>query len=223
MKLIGISKTIGLILTLIPLSVLAVPTTDQRRFVETDTTTIDTVTRLQWMDVHLTSGLSYYDVLEQTKPSGHYDGYRFATGAEITELFSVFDIPDFHEPYAADRAMKFMEMFGSTEAYNLLPEYGYGLSLTGFAEAGDWLEQEYPGVPTYGVSADYLPNGYNSVTVQRAQTSYNPALSYKGFGSFLVHEGSLMVPEINGASAPLALGLLVLTVLARWERRKRIS
>ncbi len=50
--------------------------------------TQDTATGLDWLDLTASGGISYDDITLQFAPSGTYDGWRHATGAEVSGLFT---------------------------------------------------------------------------------------------------------------------------------------
>lgn len=56
----------------------------------TDTITRDTDTGLDWLDVTVTRGLSYNQVTAQMGAGGIYEGWRYATMAELDTLISNF-------------------------------------------------------------------------------------------------------------------------------------
>ncbi len=224
MKRISFFKTIGIVLTWIPLSAFAIPAIDLSRFVESRTTTLDTGTGLEWLDLAQTTGDSYFNVVNRTRPGEQYEGYRYATSDEVSELFDVFQLPFFTSWENAELADLFAELFGITYIY--VPPGG-GVTNTfsrGFVEPGAALEYETPMVPSYGISVIHRDSGSSTVTVQRGSTVYNAALSHHGFASFLVkdHGKPHVVPEIDAGPAPIALSVLLLTVLIRRERRRRV-
>ena len=80
----AISKLLPLVASLMLFGALpsqAVPLEDQGIH------TYDPNTGLQWRDVNDTQGLSYADVSAELGVGGAYEGYRYATGAEIGQLF----------------------------------------------------------------------------------------------------------------------------------------
>ncbi|MEM9384284.1 MAG: hypothetical protein AAGA68_04440 [Pseudomonadota bacterium] len=60
----------------------------------TDTITLDTDTGLRWLDWSVTLGLSFDDVSAQLGPGGTYEGFRFATNAEVEALWQNGGIVD---------------------------------------------------------------------------------------------------------------------------------
>lgn len=59
----------------------------------TDVITFDSSTQLEWLDVNYTLGLSYSQITGQFAPTGSFAGFRHATDAEITTLFTNAGIP----------------------------------------------------------------------------------------------------------------------------------
>ena len=55
-----------------------------------NTITRDTVTGLDWLDLTVTRGLSYEQVTAQMGPGGTYEGWRYATVAELDQLIANF-------------------------------------------------------------------------------------------------------------------------------------
>jgi len=222
MKTINPRKIIFLLLTLIPISALAIPDIDLSRFAKDDVTIMDEATGLEWVNLTQTVGDSYYYSLNRTQPGQQYEGFRFATSVEVTELFDVFQLPLFNSSENTELGHLFMDIFGITDIY--IPPGGgaRNTSARGFVEPGHLLEGEWPMVPAYGLSVINRDDGFSDLTMQRGTTGYNPALSHHGFASFLVrdHGKPHTVPEINAGTAPIALSLLLFTALMRWERRK---
>jgi hypothetical protein len=58
-----------------------------------DSITLDSSTKLEWLDVRNSLGLSYNQVAAEFVPGGQFAGFRHATNAEITTLFQNAGIP----------------------------------------------------------------------------------------------------------------------------------
>jgi hypothetical protein len=206
----NVFKLIGLILCLFPLSSLAIPIVDPSRFVDNGRITLDTVTGFEWLDVNLTEGISYYGLKEQFKPGGDFEGYRHATEREVQELFSGFNFGELSGTRPIDdNVLLFIDLFGniSTDAR--------------LAWVHGWVNGEGLSVsklPMYNVSVSY-ESGLAHVSGD--QTGQKRDIPTKGVGSFVVRADPNEVPEIDASSAPIALSLLLLTVLMRRERRVR--
>jgi len=54
--------------------------------------TLDTNTGLNWLDLDVTANLSYSTVLGQLGTGGQFEGWRFATNAEVVALWANFNI-----------------------------------------------------------------------------------------------------------------------------------
>ena len=52
---------------------------------------IDDSTHLVWLDLTLTNNHSYNDVVANLAPGGLYDGWRYATPAELAQFFTGYD------------------------------------------------------------------------------------------------------------------------------------
>lgn len=61
--------------------------------IDNGTYTTDTESGLDWLDVNVTSNLSFNEVTELMKPEGAYDGWRYATVDEFEQLVSNFGVP----------------------------------------------------------------------------------------------------------------------------------
>lgn len=219
MKQNNFRNVIFLILTVFPLTSIALPKLEFGRFLDNDSTTLDTETGLEWLDVPKSQGLSYNAVIDQTKPGGQFSGYRYAESEELLLLIDFF----FPEPSEAafERKARFTGLFGRTNYTE--DEDGFLYVTTGMVDPKD-LHEEVSNVPRYTFSAiRYLSKaggGWSQIT-----DTFGPEESNKWVGSFLVRKSSNphVVPEIDASSAPMALNLLLFTALLRWERRKRLS
>ena len=86
-----------------------------------DNTTLDNATGLLWLDVNLTIGLSYNTVVSTLLGSGQtYDGWRYATGDEISEMWTNADITNPYGSYNGPPTSEFnnyhalMDLIGDT-------------------------------------------------------------------------------------------------------------
>ena len=214
MKQSNVFKLFALILSLFPLSSQAIPTLDLSRFVDQGSTTFDKTTGLEWLDLPVTLDRTYIDVAEQLSPEGEFAGYRFATKYEVSEVFDFFKFPEgYRRTDAIDPvSYKFFELFGATLVH---PSF---LSTIGYIESASSLASEVPSVAISGVSIFEDPPGLAS---DRGLGGYEPSWTYAA-GSFLVRNTAnpQVVPEIDASAAPIALTLLLLTGLVRWERRR---
>ena len=217
MRSINFFKATCLILSLLPLTTLAIPIKYLDRFVDNDHTTIDTVTGLEWLDLSVTDGIGFIAVEEQLGLGGAFEGYRHAWGSEILDVFAAFEIPPDYSQIT-DNVRLFMDLYGSTPGYgNVVYSYGHA-----FGENKDDYIPRNPRtghplvVPTYGMQW-YQDD--DTVLVSSAELWHGTHVGFEKFGSFLVRKYEPhTVPEIDAGTAPVALGLLLFTVLARRER-----
>lgn len=92
--------------------------------------TLDTVTGLRWLDLSVTVTLPKDEVLAQLQPGGTYHGFRYATNAEVVQLWTNagFDLStQFTLPAtpALHGGLEFMTgLLGDTMAGNSLLGYG---------------------------------------------------------------------------------------------------
>lgn len=78
--------------------------------------TRDTVSGLDWLDLTLSINRTFIDVSSQFGPSGDFDGFRYATNAEIADFWTAAGIPDIGSMTAANiaPAQNLMDLIGST-------------------------------------------------------------------------------------------------------------
>jgi len=53
-----------------------------------DSLTFDDVSGLTWLDVSITAGMTYNQVFGELGSGGQFEGYRYATGAEVEQLLT---------------------------------------------------------------------------------------------------------------------------------------
>jgi hypothetical protein len=86
--------------------------------IDEGTNTYDPNTGLQWLDVNLTLGVTYNDVVANYLGTGQpYQGYRYATGAELSQLLSDAGISN---PIACNTLCNPSELSSYTEFFSLL-------------------------------------------------------------------------------------------------------
>ena len=154
-----------------------------------NTLTVDTSTGLAWLNVSLTAGHSYNDISSQLGAGQLYQGYRFATVAEVQTLWADFGVS--LTPAAsisqleADLGIGDVWFDGTREVYGLTadslspgtheavywafnnPNFGAGVGV---------LAGQGQGAPD---TAGYLPYGapYTSLLVKNVPTGEQAALS----------------------------------------------
>jgi hypothetical protein len=164
-------------------------------------TTLDTDSGLSWLDTSYTLGLTITQVRSNFGAGGLFEGYRYATTAEVLGLFlsAGFGPGAYYNPVPSvppfSNIDRFIDLLGPTRvepnADNLRVIYAY-------SDANSDTEIGFSIIDTYG--------SYRSdATLSPIVTSVNDTFPY--YASFIV-SGS-PVPEPN-ALALIALGLLAL-------------
>jgi hypothetical protein len=187
----------------------------QAILIDKGSTTVDTATNLEWLDVTATLGESYNSVIGGF---GGYiaNGYSVATYSQLCVLFgalgdSIANCPDDRgHDIAPSNAAEFIFKFGDTT-----------LSLTGYARTfgwfddGDVLTLGVVGIACFEGSASYSWCwGTNAATVTSITAHTN---EYAGdVGGWLVRDASVPEPAIIGL---FTLGLVGIG----FARRKRQS
>ena len=170
--------------------------------VDNGSTTTDTDTNLEWLDLTATLGLSYADALASTYVT--IDGYRSATSLEVAELFTNAGIGT-QDNLAREVDFAGADLLLSTLGCTLTPADCATSSNpigTGFAEwsAGTGRRALY--------RTDQINGGRGAATIQSSfVVSADPAI-----GTFLVR----VVPEPS-------TGLLILGGLACLSARRRVD
>jgi hypothetical protein len=178
--------------------------------------TYDSSTNLEWLDLTQTVGQSVPYVDSQLGPGGAYEGFRYATDAEVNQLFDNFGL--FSYSSLDEQVAKIDDMtafIGQTYNYQFAPSGGF----RGFAGANDpglihrgmwvmnmWYYQDgccagvtWWVVEDFGYEPGFLPDSY----------IYEVG---DGTGSFLVQAAIVPLPA---AIWLLGAGLLGLVGIAR--------
>jgi hypothetical protein len=79
--------------TLLSLSANAALVDADWKVMDDDLLTVDTVSQLAWLDITKTGGMSRDDVLAEMASGGVFAGFRYATSAEVIDLWSQYGIP----------------------------------------------------------------------------------------------------------------------------------
>ncbi len=167
---------------------------------------LDTATGLLWLDVPLTYQWGRSAVLAELAVGGLYEGYRYATSAEISQLWTNADIPNPYNSTANSSATAYEALIAllghttsSSAIYAVLAMNSSLDPLVSFA----MLRVTYDGGAPQGQLAD--PDT-DQISDQ--------------FGSYLVKDTAAVVP-IPAALPLLAAGLGAMGFMA-WRRRKAI-
>jgi hypothetical protein len=159
--------------------------------------TLDTTTGLEWLDVPLSTNLTFAQVTAKSLPGGMYAGLRHATGSELTRLFQDAGIPVIGDLTIGGQQLNY-------------PIAGELIALVGatrfqgtFAETLGFYDSAVP-----GTTADidfFFSSQAPAYLVSVTAGSRNPSVPWPQIGHWLVRE----VPEPS-RNLLLASGLLAL-------------
>ena len=166
--------------------------------------TADSATGLQWLDLDLSTDISYNNMLTELGGGGLYAGYRYATASEVESLFINAGIVDVNSGSAANvaPALELITLLGTTQSFRGVDEiFGITATMTTTGEVG-------------AVSA-VLDHSYNGgVAFYDANTQSGPVygLDYNdaSIGNWLVKTTEVPIPSafILFSSALACLGML---------------
>jgi hypothetical protein len=217
----------------IPL-LLSLPARASSILVDQGSVTYDPATRLQWLDLTKTMGLSYDEVANNVNSNYVRDGWRFATQEQLEQMYRDAGLPVASNPdgtvniVLAGNASQPGYATLEHDAFTLGSELGWthiggGISFPSYDTTGlfDVTNPHNPftaGVSTLSVFA-YLGNGPDSqLDVTEYFDTVNKGLSIRNVGSFLVEDISAV--PVPGQATTLAAILLGLTGLNLWRRKE---
>ena len=207
------------------LSLLAPLDAAHAQLIDAGSTTVDSQSGLEWLDLSASNGLSFTQVSAGFGASGAFDGYRYATSAEVADLLGEFGLPV--APYAtyptslAPQLAQFDSYLGLNFG-GLGPAYGFqamvGDAIAGFSGYHP-LFFAFPnsantalGSGPFVAAGDRLIDANAEVTV-----GYGENFAERNLGHFLVRSVS-PVPEPS-TWLLLAGGLALIGVQVRARRR----
>lgn len=84
-----------------------------------DSITLDDITGLQWLDLNLSTNISYNAMLTEQGSGGLYDGFRYATASEVETLFNDAGVPDVNSSTLANTApaLALINIMGATRNF----------------------------------------------------------------------------------------------------------
>jgi hypothetical protein len=164
--------------------------------------TLDDSTGFQWLDVNLSSDISYNTMLTEQADGGLYEGFRYATATEVEALFSNAGIPDINSGSAANfaPAQALVDLVGNTTGSTPGETIGFTGTAAGFGQAAGVLDYYLSaGVPFYKASTTSIDNGM--------------AFSADTVGHWLISEAPISEVPVPAAWLLFssALGLLTLS------------
>jgi hypothetical protein len=195
--------------------------------------TYDPASKLQWLDLTKTMGLSYNDVQNNVSTDYVKNGWRFATQVEVEQLYRDAGLPVASNP---EGAINFVFTSNPSQpgyaalehdAFTLGSELGWTLpSPPSYYTSG--LFNVSPGSSnpfSAGLSTlslvNYLDNGPGSqIDITEYFDTVNKGLAIRNLASFLVENVSAV--PIPGQAVTLAVLLLGLAGANLW-RRKQLS
>lgn len=162
-----------------------------------DSITIDTSTGLGWLNLGEAAGLTYQQVLADTQPGGRFNGFRFATAAEVAHLYSSAGIAGAGNfPLSSAPIGSLLSLIGTTGKINGQPGI---IALSATSDFGLYVAPAIYVAGFNGVNKYFVSNASGS-----GSTSYNTNYSFPSLGSWLVTS----VPEPTDTSLlMLALGI----------------
>jgi len=195
-------KLLGLAASLVLFSAVpsqAVPLVDQGN------NTFDPNTGLQWLDVTLSGNRSYIDVSAQLGLGGDFQGYRYATAAEVSTLYTNAGITNPYDGPLTGESPRYAALIsllgGSLQVSGILAD----TSPFAFFQRGAVLAL-YPNFNFMQAATDCC---------SFSQSSSNPA-----FGSFLVTDA--VATPLPAALPLFATGLGVMGLLG-WRRKRKAA
>ncbi len=171
--------------------------------------TRDTDSKLDWLDLTETRNMSYVDVISLLGPGGLFEGFSYASNAQVVALWQNYGIDlAAGAPVASGVPLDPAITTASQQLGNILPQlaprYEFGtLGLTGEGSVNTMRYVMGAYVDNGGPVNLYVPSGADEIDVS-TQTAY--------YGSFLVTASPVPVPP---ALWLFASGLAGLIGLAR--------
>lgn len=154
----------------------------------------DTETGLEWLNLTFSEELSYLEVIDEMKPGGYFEGFRYATTTEIEDLYLHAGVPLIGwstDTSIVDACVNFADLLGPTGTRFDHP------AISGMSESCDFTQYPYMCVG-YGLNYVFIPGaeGYNSY-----QNVYDAELQYSGIGHWLVRPADRLAASLNRLSA----------------------
>jgi hypothetical protein len=184
------------------------PAVSHAALVSQDTTwgvgsiTLDDSTGLQWLDVTLSTGISYSTMLAEQADGGLYEDFRYATATEVETLFSNAGIPNINSGSAANftPAQALVNLVGNTTGSSPGDTFGITGSPDGFVQAAGILDY-------------YLSEGVGFYKASTTSLDYGMAFSADSVGHWLISEAPISEVPVPAAWLLFssALGLLTLS------------
>jgi len=182
-----------------------------------DLITQDTASGLEWLDLTVTAGMSFNDVSAQFGSGGNYDGWRYATRAEVAGLWDSFGGDGVYTGWSS----------GNNGLFDVVSSYVGDLycesaGCTTGSGVSSWLtgdtNPQYSGLVYRAQSGDFLSNPLNST-----QDNFDIESGLYRMDIGTVSVGSALVREVSPVPVPAAVwlfgsGLISLVGFARHKK-----
>lgn len=186
-------------------------------------TTLDPGTHLQWLDLTKTQGLGANDVLDNVGVNYAAEGWRYATGEQVAQLwsdagFTYGSYGGSGEPPVPPEIGAFQDLIGVTQQHLGGNYYSGGLFLYSVTETRSGV------IDDYGVADIQRSSADDGAALARAEIlplglpAEETASSI--WGSYLVRTAPVAVAPLP-ASLPMFAAAIALLGCAGWRRRSQ--
>lgn len=211
MKKLSLISTVSTgVATLFSFSVNAALVTADWKTMNDNLLTVDTISKLQWLDVTETGGMSRDEVVAEMGSGGKYEGFRYATSSEVIDLWSQYGITLTPATRTISNTLDTNIITAAQQLGNL---YGEQIAASDYGTLGFIaIDNSSPGT-TSGWSGAFRENGssfYEGPTIN----SFSSGQSRDWLGSYIV---TSIVP-VPAAAWLFCSGLLGLAGVARRQR-----
>jgi hypothetical protein len=158
--------------------------------------TLDSTTKLEWLDISITANRSYNDINSQLGIGGEFEGFRYATQSDIEQFWNNAGIFDFSNTYITNNytpIKNLITLIGATTAPAGVFSIGLydGLTLGGYQRTAsiqfrDDLGLGKANLTLNGLSQDTNYSSHGSYLVRDAATVPEPSTLLLILTSFLM-------------------------------------
>ena len=208
------SAAVGLCLAIAATGMAATPAS--ALLIDNGLTTTDTDQGLVWLDLTQSLSMTYNDVVAQMGAGGTFDGYRHATAAEVTTLFTNAGFAPGHNSVASPGILALINLFGPNDT-TFGTFGGFFTHATGVFSAisGDPLLHGVASI-FYDTRMEPGPINFNQGATSLIDDIHTlDTLAGFTTGHWLVQTGSATAMAEPGALAILGLGLAGLGLARR--------
>lgn len=153
-----------------------------------DSITYDSDTELEWLDINLTTDLSYYEIEAAFEPGGDFFGFRHATVDEVDQLFINAGIPDLDIGWDGSSAnvvpaKELLSMIGNTRT-----DEGGNPAVMGITGTLDFCDSLHSGQISYFYRNSIETYSVSTSTISNSGTFYGTSTAYPTVGHWLVRD-----------------------------------